>query len=390
MRKISILLIVLPLWGQSCSSQELTNYTLADVPLVVDVESLRPVDIEFNESGHKQQSPIFTNVRYIPLETNRDCLIGVISKVLIRDNRIYVADFYSALALFVYDMDGRFLFKIARMGKGAGDYVSFRDFDVHSNGDIYMFDHFGKKIIVFSQDGKYKMELRTDYIFSNFCLAGDKIYWANLIENGKRFTALAVHDPKVGKTEFLLKNKKFLLGSNLARFVSYRFYQSPPDIIYYAPMFSEIIYAIEENCVRPAIGVKNLRIPPEHIIRGWELTDDFGTRSMQTDELYFKENLHVYETNKYITFRCTNKNVINSMYVVYDKSSGTFSAIMTYVFHTYLAVDGIKGSTGKDFFSVMNPDPELKEHLRILQSHKELANWKEEDNPVVVIFDLDM
>jgi hypothetical protein len=75
---------------------------------------------------------------------------------------------------------------------------------------------------------------------------------------------------------------------------------------------------------------------------------------------------------------------------VYDKSSGSFSSIVTALFYWHLGVDGIKGSVGGKFFGVMNPRTDSKEHRLILQTRKELANWKEEDNPVIVFFDLDI
>ncbi|MDR1154274.1 MAG: 6-bladed beta-propeller [Bacteroidales bacterium] len=361
--------------AQSCTGQELPGYTLTDVPLVVNMDSIRMVPLNL------------TNVRYCPLETNRNCLIGHIDKALVRNNRIYVADFNKAIALFVFDMDGRFLFKIARMGKGPGEYLSFRDFDIHDNGEIYMFDHFGKKFLVFDQTGAYLRELVTDYFFSYFCLVKDKMYWSKLTDYGKKFADLAAYDMEENKTDFLLKDKKFLLGNHLFNYVSYRFYRSPPGITYYSPRFSEIVYAIDDKGMRPAIGIKNLRIPPEHIISEWE-SKDFGF-AMDSDDVYFKENTHVYETGRYIVFICINKKMTSSLCLIYDKRAGAFSAVPIFLFGLF-GVDGIKGSTGKDFFSIMSPHPDYKEHREILQSRKELSNWKEEDNPVIVFFDLDM
>jgi hypothetical protein len=362
------------LWIQPCTGQELPKYSLTDAPIVVSIDSIRRIHPKLSN---------FVNVRYIPLETNDDCLIGSVKKVLVRNSRIYVADFSRAIALFVFDMNGKFLFKIARMGQGPGEYTSFRDFDIQANGDIYMFDHFGRKFLVFNSDGKYLREIGMDYHFSSFCLVKDKIYWSKLSENGKKRVDLAVYDMTDKKTEFLLKGK----SEDRHHFVSYDFYSSPPDIIYYSPRLSEIIYAIDDKGIRPFIGIKDLRMPPEHVVKEW---DEILSLSITKDDLYFKENTHIYETERHIAFRCIEKRNSNSKYLIYDKQSGSFSSISTFYFDMLLCVDGIMGSTGKDFFSGMIPQPEYKEHRQLLESREELKNWNEDDNPVIVIFNLDI
>jgi len=379
MKQISLLLGFSFLLAQFCAGQELPSYSLKDVPIVVNIDSVKGISHEVLK---------FSNTRYIPLETTDDCLIGDIYKVLIRDNRIYVADYDKAMALFVFDMEGKFLFKIAERGQGPREYVSFRDFDIQSNGDIYMFDLFGQKFLVFDSAGEYLREIKIDYYLLNFCLVKDKMYLHNIIENGKKVVDLAVYDMVNKKTEFLFKDKKFLLTNKSYKYVAYQFFSSPHGVTYYSPRFSEIIYAIDENGVRPAIGIKNLRMPPADIIERWELKA--YELSMTQDKLYFKENNHIYETDRFIVFHCINGSDLNSRYLIYDKQSGTLSAISTTLFHGFLCVDGIKGSTGENFFSVMNPNPEYKEHRRLLESREDLKKWQDEDNPVIVIFNLDI
>jgi hypothetical protein len=362
---------------QFCFGQELPSYSLKDAPIVVNIDSVRNISDEVLK---------FSNIRFVPLETTDDCLVGVIDKVLIRDNRIYVADYSKAKALFVFDMEGKIIFKIADSGQGPGEYIGFKDFDVHDNGDIYIFDQFGKKFLVYNSDEKYLREIKTDYSFMNFCLVKDKMYWAPIFEKGKKFAALAVYDMANKKTEFLFKDKKSLVTNDTFRYVTYQFFSTPHGLTYYSPRFSEIIYAIDENGVRPAIGIKNLRIPPVDIIERWELKP--SNMAMLADEFYFKENNHIYETDRYIAFKCIKGRDFDAL--IYDKPSGKLSAISTVFFHMFLCVDGIHGSTGEDFFSVMVPQPEYKEHRKLLESREDLKNWSDDDNPVIVFFNLDI
>jgi hypothetical protein len=378
MKQISLLVGFSFLLAQFCFGQELPSYSLKDVPILVNIDSVRNVPEKLVK---------FSNTRYIPLETTDDCLIGTISKMLIRDGRIYVADFYKAYALFVFDMKGKFLFKIANRGQGPQEYISFNDFDIHDNGDIYIYDQYGYKFLVFNSSGKYQRNIKTDYVFSFFCLVKDKMYWAKFRGNGKKYADLAVYDMIDKKMEFLLKDKKFLLSNEQYRYVSYSFFKSTSGITYYSPRFSEIIYRIDEEGVHPAIGIKNLRIPPKHIIEEWESKFD---DTMLRDKLYFKENALIYETDRYIAFWCNSGSVPFSKYLVYNKISNSFSAVDYMFFQTILCVDGIKGSMGTDFFSIMNPNSEFENHRRLLESREDLKNWQDEDNPVIVIFNLDI
>jgi hypothetical protein len=219
------------------------------------------------------------------------------------------------------------------------------------------------------------------------------MYWSKIRDPGdaRRIADLAVYDMTNENIEFLLKDKKFLMNNFYFGYVSYAFFSSPSGVTYYSPRFSEIIYAIDEKGVRPAIGIRNLRKPPEHVIREWEEDGrNLKLRSMDEDKLYFKENTHIYETDKHIVFRCINGSSIPYNYLIYDKQSGTCSSVSAIFFTLHLGINGPVGIAGKDFFDIMYPNPAGREHRQLLESREELKNWKEDDNPVIVFFNLDI
>ena len=79
----------------------------------------------------------------------------------------------------------------------------------------------------------------------------------------------------------------------------------------------------------------------------------------------------------------------NSNFLLYNKGT----QIAYKLFSPYFEVVGcsdITGSTGKNFFGVINFNSENSAHKKILESNEELKNFKEDDNPVIAIFDLDM
>lgn len=75
--------------------------------------------------------------KYIDLEMNKDQnYVGIVSKVYINNGRIYILD-KRKRRIAIYDTTGKFLAKIARVRK---DYVNIADFDVDSQGTIYIAD----------------------------------------------------------------------------------------------------------------------------------------------------------------------------------------------------------------------------------------------------------
>ena len=368
-------LILFILLVQSCSNQD---YDIENIPIIIDMDSV------------KSKSLKFSHIKYIPLETLEGCLIGSANKVLIKDNKIYVADFTNAMALFVFDIHGNFIFKISRMGQGPGEYISFDDFDIQINGDIYIFDMLSKKFLIFNSEGKFQKNIDVDCYFLSFCVVDNKMYWAKLYESGKMFSNLAIYNMTDKNVKLLLNDKKKLHDLGLMNFSSYYFYYSPESNIYYSPKFSEIIYSLDEDGIHPAIGIKNLNIPTLSKINEWMQEKDIIMRSNRIieDNKYFIENAHIYETDNYITIGCFT-GVISKI-LLYNKHSKSVCYAYSSDFYGIIGIDKVKGSTGKNFFGVIDVNPDNECHKQILKTREELTNWKEDDNPVIVFFNPDM
>jgi hypothetical protein len=99
-------------------------------------------------------SNIFKQVQSIILETKDDCLIGIVTEIQVFDGYIYVLDKLKAKALFVFDMDGRFIRKIGKLGRGPGEYSSISDFTIDPlNKEIYVLDN--HKLHKYKIDGTF-------------------------------------------------------------------------------------------------------------------------------------------------------------------------------------------------------------------------------------------
>ena len=322
------------------------------------------------------------------METSDDCLIGNAHKVLIKNERVYISDFSKAMALFVFDLNGKFIFKISKRGQGPGEYISFRDFDVNSKGDIFMFDLFGKKILTFNSEGKSLGEFSFTYNFESFFVAEDRIYLSSLWGvGGEKISALSVYDISSGQTTHLLDDAKFLYDIP-TRNSTYYFYQSPSNV-YLSPIFSEIIYSINGDTAIPVIKIKNLPLPPDGIIKNWINENNYDKRiELIRNSNYFLENVSIYETLGYISF--DYKGTKTGKILLFNKRTKTTCVLLPSAYFMELGCSTIMGSTGKEFFSAFFIDSKNQFHKKILDSREELKNWDEEDNPVLVFFNLDM
>jgi len=373
MKKTTYISIFLFLILSSCTTRKTPDYTFEDVPIIIDMDSVKTDTLKIN------------HIRYIPLETTDECLIGFANKTLIKNNRIYVADYTRAKAIFIFDMNGKFLFKIAQMGQGPREYININDFDVLTNGDIFIFDGFGNKILVFDSNGLYLKDIRMNYCSDKFCFIDNKLYWSKPFDSRGVFACLVTYDLNNKKTEIVFDNK-YLYDSKIIDQHPFDFYHSMDSIIYYAPKFSNIVFSIDNDGIRPAIGVKNLKETPKYTIEAWLREADWDKRDkLIMSNRYFTDFAYIFENENYISFTLINeRNII--LYNKYTKK--TFRIPFNSLWDTF-GDSLIKGSAGKDFFGVVEFDSEDKAHKKILASREELKNWHEEDNPVVVLFNLD-
>ena len=104
-----------------------------------------------------------TDVKYIPLETNDNCLIGQWIKVAFWDNDIYVWDHDATKRVYRFSKEGKFLNSIGRVGQVPCEYLDPTDnrIAVYNRGgkdfdedkDLVLFDKSGneKQAVFYSE-----------------------------------------------------------------------------------------------------------------------------------------------------------------------------------------------------------------------------------------------
>ena len=121
--------------------------------------SIRVIDLLSEpESTISNLSDIATDVNYIPLETGKNSMIKFINKVIIRGDYIYINN--AANEILCFDMNGKFINKLAAGGRGPGEYTGIMGFDVSSDNKMLILLS-SNKIFEYSNTGSEFVFLKT-------------------------------------------------------------------------------------------------------------------------------------------------------------------------------------------------------------------------------------
>ncbi|HCC51591.1 MAG TPA: hypothetical protein DEQ30_05630 [Porphyromonadaceae bacterium] len=95
----------------------------------------------------------FSDIRFVPLETNEKCLLSEVQQVEWRDSLLFVCDVDN---IFLFNDSGKFVSQIGRKGRGPGEYIDFRGFFVDMNArTVGIIRPAAGLIMVYTLDGTY-------------------------------------------------------------------------------------------------------------------------------------------------------------------------------------------------------------------------------------------
>jgi hypothetical protein len=123
----------------------------------VDETNTITLDIYSNSITELNTSDLIKDIRFIPLETTADNIIGGISKIIKNKDRYYILD-ASIGKILVFETNGKYLFSFGKIGKGPEEFTKLVAISIDSKNDvIYLLDN-GRKIIKTDLNGKFILE----------------------------------------------------------------------------------------------------------------------------------------------------------------------------------------------------------------------------------------
>ena len=123
----------------------------------VDNPDLKTIDVgkSIGKGRIVNLSEIATDIKYVPLETNKSSLIGKGAVVFYENGRIYVR--FLRTILQVFDSTGKYLFTFNKIGRGPQEYIDGLIQIEKGTGNINVFESKGNiaSIKRYSPEGKF-------------------------------------------------------------------------------------------------------------------------------------------------------------------------------------------------------------------------------------------
>ncbi len=154
-------------------------------------------------------SKIAKSVEYVPLESTDSSLLATIYKIVKRERSFY---FHAKDAIFQFSINGEWLGKLEKTGKGPEEYSVIKDFDVSPSEQLIAILTWGK-ILIYKPNGELLKSIKHDARFINF-VDDQKLltYQSNMRGNGNySHIMIDIYGDTIAlfpnKFQFELKNK---------------------------------------------------------------------------------------------------------------------------------------------------------------------------------------
>lgn len=327
--------------------------------------------------------------KFIPLQTMDTCLIGSISDIKIADNKIFVGDIHKSNAIFVFDMNGKFITKVGDIGNAPNQYLSLFGFDIDKEKRLIVLDDRHKKRLLFYDldSFQFKYSKNIDFNFSNFQLIRNEnigFFSYNGFQNG------------------LKRNKSYLMITNSTGKILNSFYDcifsasetmsNTPNRIYTLKDKSYVfhhlfpyVYKIEDNGIIPVyeLNFETYKFPDLAYLQEKSNKNKKYTNQLEMSDMI--SSYGIYETSNLICcpFVCKRQFHIG----LYNKRSdhGYLFSVSDFYKDSRLGVFiNPKGYTEDYLISIIQPQDviNVKNNSVISYLSQKVTT---EDNPIICL-----
>jgi hypothetical protein len=206
---------------------------------------------DFANSKKVKMSELFSEIRYLPLETNPNCLIGYMN-IPVFGKDILVNSHGGGGNIYRFSGDGKFLNEIGKKGRGPGEYVD--NCDVRLIGDtVFVVSNFTNNIICYSLKGAFlkNYHLNIEGRPKSIVQLHDKSFMISLSNPSKLGNIIKTDRDFNIKTGFI---KNVPLSSNPNPFK----FEKSKDQSFYFYNFIDTIFEISKGYPIPSIVIDYL------------------------------------------------------------------------------------------------------------------------------------
>ena len=331
---------------------------------------------------------LFSTVRFIPLETTKESLIGKGAVFAFEDNDILI---WSDNKILHFDKNGTFIKRIGRKGNGHGEH-----------GDIISanYDKREKVVYVGSGGGVFnKYALKGDFLGKFTAPFEDCEYWTSIWNDatGSLFLEARQYSDeglKVSLIELSSDGKKMnaypLYSDNLQvnrSMTQTGALRQTEEVLLFMLPFDDIVYCIKGNEVSKLITLNRGRYKPDReLCENWDNRDKlYGTKISITNWLV---------TNKHYYMEGTFKN--KAFDLIIDRKTNKIIHVRRNTWglnEEHLKLEGMERpffwpwkSFGKKVVDIVPPEKFTQKELLYISSHGDSPYPIGEDmNPIIVV-----
>lgn len=220
-----------------------------------------------NKDSIIELEKLVSDIKITQLETNKDNLIGIITKIISTDNHIIIGDNIISNAIYMFNSNGKFIKQISSSGNGPGEYTSFTHITLSPDKkNIIIIDGTKGKAIYYSIDGDYIKDKILPYRSEIVeYINNDELAFSNtagIYKNGNPLENTFIISNKNGEIYNTYSPSTFTNEFNLVTHPDHlKIYNTD---LYYNPNLSDTIYHISnrqitsqyivdiENCNKPS------------------------------------------------------------------------------------------------------------------------------------------
>ncbi len=136
------ILFAIFLFCAACKSSQTGKDSLIilDITKLSKTENVKASDIDV------------VDIEYIPLETDTNSLISYIKNIKSDENSLYIR---TSDEILRYDLNGTFISKIGKQGRGPQEYQILMDYSIGADGNIYILSLFQEKIFIYTPNDDF-------------------------------------------------------------------------------------------------------------------------------------------------------------------------------------------------------------------------------------------
>ncbi len=200
-------------------------------------------------------SQVADSLSYIKLESDTNCMIGRIDKIIPAGENIIVVDKEVGRSVFIFNRSGKFQSKISRHGRGPGEYIKIKDvvynYEAHT---IIIADD--AKFLSYSMDGKFMTEVysnniveKIEYVGNNtLALFSNYVRLPDLIDKSRYPNLLLFDIKKEAEAPFLYFDGEINTEAINDMVSNFSRYGTKNDISFMMPL-NDTLYQISESDV---------------------------------------------------------------------------------------------------------------------------------------------